>query len=77
MRYSTLALVASAIYGAAAADTTSVVERTYPTISPSISEIEKAASNATTLQWTTNIKGKSFNRFVVIWLENTDFDRSK
>jgi acid phosphatase len=74
MKLSTLAIIASSLINYVQADTTqSLVPRTYSTYSPKASDIAKAASNATTLQWTSDVKGKNFDRFVVIWLENTDF----
>jgi acid phosphatase len=80
MKLSTLALIVSSLIASAKADGTptssSLVERTYSTIEPSATEIAAAAANATTLQWTTDVKGKAFDRFVVIWLENTDFDQA-
>ncbi|GMM45657.1 hypothetical protein DAPK24_022320 [Pichia kluyveri] len=80
MKLSTLALIASSLIASSnAADTTSsstVVERTQSIIEPSASEIAVSAASAKTLQWTSDIKGKKFDRFVVIWLENTDFDQA-
>lgn len=71
MKLSTLAIIASALVGSAKA-----TERTYSVYSPTASQIAKDAANATTIQWTTDVKGKSFDRFVVIWLENTDFNQA-
>lgn len=78
MKLSTLAVIASSIISTvkADADLKSYTERTFSTYSPSASQIAKDASNATTIQWTSDVKGKSFDRFVVIWLENTDFDQA-
>ncbi|CAG8961198.1 hypothetical protein HYFRA_00013254 [Hymenoscyphus fraxineus] len=36
--------------------------------------VEKARATALTLSPTSNVQGRSFNRFVTIWCENTDFD---
>ncbi|KAJ2985964.1 hypothetical protein NUW58_g5260 [Xylaria curta] len=36
--------------------------------------VAAAAATAKTLSPTSNVKGKAFDRFVVIWLENTDYD---
>lgn len=36
--------------------------------------IEAARATAKTLSPTSNVKGKTFDRFVTVWLENTDFD---
>ncbi|QLL30372.1 hypothetical protein HG536_0A01890 [Torulaspora globosa] len=50
--------------------------RTYSTINPKASDIAKAASNATTNHFTSSVKGAAFDRMVVIWLENTDYDKA-
>ncbi|GMM32381.1 hypothetical protein DAMA08_051260 [Martiniozyma asiatica (nom. inval.)] len=50
--------------------------RIYSTYSPDIQEIKKDATNASTTQWKSDVKGKAFDRFVVIWLENTNFDQA-
>jgi acid phosphatase len=81
MKVSTLALIFSSLIACAKADGTTTtsskrVARTYSTIQPSASDVAAAAQNAATLQWTSDVKGKSFDRFVVIWLENTDFDQA-
>ena len=36
--------------------------------------IAKAKATALTESPTSNVAGKSFNRFVTIWCENTDYD---
>ncbi|KAK7949499.1 acid phosphatase [Apiospora saccharicola] len=38
------------------------------------SDVYAAQATAKTLSNTSNVKGKVFDRFVVIWLENTDYD---
>lgn len=38
--------------------------------------VAKAAATALTLSPTSNVKGKAFDRFVVVWLENTDYDKA-
>ncbi|KAK8048177.1 hypothetical protein PG994_009907 [Apiospora phragmitis] len=38
------------------------------------SDVYAAQATAKTLSNTSNVKGKAFDRFVVIWLENTDYD---
>ncbi|KAL4889892.1 phosphoesterase family-domain-containing protein [Aspergillus ambiguus] len=43
---------------------------------PSISEIEAAQASVLPYSPVSNVKGLSFNRFVNIWLENTDFDKA-
>jgi hypothetical protein len=39
-----------------------------------ISTVEAKAATALTLSPTSNVKGKKFDRFVTIWLENQDFE---
>ncbi|CCH44654.1 putative acid phosphatase [Wickerhamomyces ciferrii] len=51
-------------------------KRTYNKYNPSDSEIEKDAQTAKTSHQTSNVSGKAFNRYVVIWLENTNFDKA-
>ncbi|KAJ6111481.1 Phosphate-repressible acid phosphatase [Penicillium sp. IBT 18751x] len=51
----------------AAAKTTTVE---YPTDA----EVEAAAATVVPLSPTSNVKGRAFDRFVNIWIENTDFD---
>ncbi|KAH3687659.1 hypothetical protein WICPIJ_001356 [Wickerhamomyces pijperi] len=50
--------------------------RTYSAISPKASDIAVAAATASTAVTTSDVEGAAFNRFVVIWLENTDFDKA-
>lgn len=38
------------------------------------SDVYAAQATAKTLSNTSNVKGKAFDRFVVIWMENTDYD---
>lgn len=38
------------------------------------SAVYAAQATAKTLSNTSNVKGKAFDRFVVVWLENTDYD---
>ncbi|KAH3901550.1 related to Probable acid phosphatase [Saccharomycodes ludwigii] len=61
---------------ATTSSTASYDPRTYSTYEPSATDIAQLASNSTSLQWTTNVEGKAFNRFMVIWLENTDYDKA-
>jgi hypothetical protein len=42
--------------------------------STAASAVEAARATALTLSPTSSIKGKTFDRFVSIWLENQDFD---
>jgi hypothetical protein len=37
-------------------------------------EVAAAAATALTTSPTSHVKGKAFDRFVVVWLENTDYD---
>jgi acid phosphatase len=39
-------------------------------------DVAKAAATAKTSSPTTNVKGKAFDRFAVVWLENTNFDKA-
>lgn len=41
-----------------------------------IAEVAAAAATAKTSSPTSDVKGKVFDRFVVVWLENTDYDKS-
>ncbi|AET41693.1 uncharacterized protein Ecym_8424 [Eremothecium cymbalariae DBVPG len=50
--------------------------RKYDKISPSLAEIRADAAVAKTNTDTSSVEGKGFNRFLVIWLENTDFDKA-
>ncbi|GME74008.1 unnamed protein product [[Candida] boidinii] len=77
MKFSTV-LKAAALASAASAtvDLSTVTARNFTSIQPTIEEIEAAASNATTLQWTSDVEGAFFKRFFVIWLENTDYDKA-
>lgn len=52
------------------------VPRTYSTVNPKATDIAKAASNATTNHFTSDVEGAAFKRMVVIWLENTDYDKA-
>jgi hypothetical protein len=38
--------------------------------------VAAAAATAVTRSPTSHVKGKAFDRFVVIWLENTDYDKA-
>ncbi|KAI4717707.1 phosphoesterase-domain-containing protein [Aureobasidium sp. EXF-10727] len=40
------------------------------------SDVDAARDTALTLSPTSNVKGKVFDRFVTIWLENTDYDKA-
>ncbi len=42
--------------------------------STAVAAVEAARATAKTLSPVSSIKGKTFDRFVQIWLENTDFD---
>ncbi|VEU21066.1 DEKNAAC101915 [Brettanomyces naardenensis] len=77
MKFSSV-FAAAAVTGVASADTTTSSEdlRTFSTIEPTASEIALQAENATTLQWSSDVKGKGFSRFFTIWLENTDYDKA-
>jgi len=67
MFYSTLVVSAIAFSGQAlAANLTST----------SPADVAAARNSALTLSPTSNVKGKVFDRFVTIWLENTDYDKA-
>ncbi|QLG75040.1 hypothetical protein HG535_0H03670 [Zygotorulaspora mrakii] len=70
------AAATTAVTAWAADSSSSRVERTYSTISPMASEIASAASNATTNHFTSNVTGAAFDRIVIVWLENTDYDKA-
>ncbi|KAK9345533.1 phosphoesterase family-domain-containing protein [Lipomyces starkeyi] len=46
----------------------------FSTIKPSLTAIEAAAATVVPEEYTSTVSGKAFDRFVVIWLENTDYD---
>ena len=39
-------------------------------------EVAAAAATAETTSPTSHVKGKAFDRMVIIWFENTDYDKS-
>ncbi|KAG9246099.1 phosphoesterase family-domain-containing protein [Calycina marina] len=68
MRFSTL-LAASGLAGRAFAAPTSAS----PTATD-VADVNAAAATAKSASPTSHVKGKSFDRYVSIWFENTDFD---
>lgn len=79
MKFSTLISVVALTAGVSAESSSSSASyksRTFSTVEPSASEISLQASNATTGHQTSSVQGKAFDRFVVIWLENTDYDKA-
>ncbi|KAK9246683.1 phosphoesterase family-domain-containing protein [Lipomyces tetrasporus] len=50
------------------------VAPSFSTIAPSLTEIEAAAATVVPEEYVSTVSGKAFDRFVVIWLENTDYD---
>ncbi|KAK9376556.1 phosphoesterase family-domain-containing protein [Lipomyces chichibuensis] len=46
----------------------------FSTIRPSLTAIEAAAATAVPEEYTSTVSGKVFDRFVIVWLENTDYD---
>lgn len=50
--------------------------RTFSTYNPDATEVARDARNATTKQSTSHVKGKAIDRFLVVWLENTDYDKA-
>ncbi|KAK9320859.1 phosphoesterase family-domain-containing protein [Lipomyces orientalis] len=49
---------------------------TFSTIKPSLTEIQEAAATAPVGELTSNVNGAAFNRFIQIWLENTDYTKA-
>ncbi|RAL07943.1 acid phosphatase PHOa [Aspergillus homomorphus CBS 101889] len=47
---------------------------TITTKEPTLAEIKQAQATTLPLTWTSNVKGKAFDRFYQIWLENVDYD---
>jgi acid phosphatase len=72
MKYSSLALTLG-LAGQAFAQAP-----TFSTIQPSNSEIAAAAATASTASYAHDnyVSGKAFDRFYIIWLENTDYDKA-
>jgi acid phosphatase len=66
----TLSCLAGALAVASAA--TSTVNRY-----PSTAEVEAAAATVQPESPTSNVHGLAFNRFVNIWFENTDYDKTE
>lgn len=64
--FSSIAVAAIALAG------TSAAQYSYNTAT-STAAVEAAAATARTDSPTSNVCGKAFDRFVTIWLENTDF----
>jgi acid phosphatase len=52
---------------------TSVAEPPEHTIEPSLSAIVSAVATTVPLSPVSNVKGAAFDRFVQVWLENTDY----
>ncbi|THX77992.1 phosphoesterase-domain-containing protein [Aureobasidium pullulans] len=67
MHYSTLVLSALALSSQAVAVNLTAT---------AAADVAAARASALTLSPTSNVKGKAFDRFVVIWLENTDYDKA-
>ena len=66
MHFSSIAAVALAFA------TTGYAQTQYT--STEVAAVEAARATAKTLSPVSSIRGKTFDRFVQIWLENTDFD---
>jgi acid phosphatase len=77
MKFSTLRTVTAVIGGfslqVSAAPAPSAASAANPTASDPAS-VHKAQATALTLSPTSHVKGKSFDRYVSIWFENTDYD---
>ncbi|KAL1864184.1 hypothetical protein VTK73DRAFT_6075 [Phialemonium thermophilum] len=67
MRADTLALLATAGVAVAQSQTTMYT-------ATRSADVAAARATAKTLSPTSHVKGKAFDRFVIIWLENTDYD---
>lgn len=50
--------------------------RSFSKYNPNPTEVAKNAGNSSTSQFSSNIRGRAIDRFVVIWLENTDYDKA-
>lgn len=50
--------------------------RSFSTYNPNPTEVAKNAADANTTQFTSDIRGRAIDRFIVIWLENTDYDKA-
>ncbi|KAK9324484.1 phosphoesterase family-domain-containing protein [Lipomyces orientalis] len=59
---------------AAPTTTTTDPAPTFSSIKPSLSQIEAAAATVVPEEYVSSVSGKAFDRFVIIWLENTDYD---
>ena len=64
--------VRSFVAAAVAFATTSDAQNQYT--STAIADVAAAKATAKTLSPTSSVRGKTFDRFVNIWLENTDYD---
>jgi len=60
------------LFGLALASLNAVSAQTQYT-STKKADVEAARATAKTLSPTSSVKGKTFDRFVSIWLENTDY----
>ncbi|KAL3462196.1 acid phosphatase PHOa [Aspergillus heterothallicus] len=67
MPYSATGLLALAGLAAGAAITTT---------EPALSQIQQAQATTVPGTWTSDVKGKAFDRFYQIWLENVDYDNA-
>ncbi|KAL2856494.1 phosphoesterase family-domain-containing protein [Aspergillus pseudoustus] len=49
---------------------------TITTTEPALSDIKQAQATVVPLSWTSDVKGKVFDRFYQVWLENVDYDNA-
>ncbi|CAR29387.1 ZYRO0G07480p [Zygosaccharomyces rouxii] len=50
--------------------------RSFSSYNPDPTDVAKNAATANTTQLTWNVRGRAIDRFVVIWLENTDYNKA-
>lgn len=54
----------------------SMAQVSLPNTATQAASVAAAQATAPTLSKTSSVKGKAFDRFVVIYLENTDYDKA-
>ncbi|KAK9452582.1 phosphoesterase family-domain-containing protein [Dipodascopsis uninucleata] len=60
--------------GALAQSSSAYLTPVYSTVEPSATEIFQVQATAVPGEMTSSVSGKAFDRFIVIWLENIDYD---
>lgn len=71
MRFETVACIASLVLPLA-----QCAKRSFSTYNPKPTEVARDAKMSNTTQLTSGVEGRAIDRFVVIWLENTDYDKA-